>query len=1020
MKMYKKLFFLMCFFIMSTSEAFYELSQFIPQFHIQTDVEVGDLNGDGVDDLFMVYGGNPHQVFFGSSDEDFEPSSQFFGKFGANDVELVDLDNDGDLDAWVGIRIEDLSNDDYFDEVFLNNGEGRFEKVARLPTMIANPSASKKIASVDFDGNGEVDIFRGLANGNILVYINPLSSQFKVSAILNGLIEDDRFIDDLVLADLDDDGYEDIVLNESCRISIYFTDGTLNADQYQHMISNGGCGEFFILDIDGDGDLDLQSEPGIRLRNDGDRSFQYDLACYTDEKNPQNCDELRGGQQIEFVDYDKDGDLDLWVFSLDYNVIIPTNSEGLHSNAQAFNKGLLIDSFKTRMGDFDGDGLQDVFVFNAGLDLYKKYSYGFKNTGNLNFSKMNTDSINEKLGTQADFSIVNLNSDIYPDIQIQQHTSPITLSNDGYGDFFSSDSLPIEAASLIRPVYFNKDHLSDYYIAGTDFEALLLSQSDGAFIKKDLDIGANAAFNYVVFVDFDNDQFTDIIHIKFDIVNLRDRTAIEVWQNDKSNNFSLIQTIELDEGTRFAYPGLIDMDDDGQDELVVYHYTLGCSSPEPTGTVDIYQFIDNQLMLLKSGSYQSCSYDHPGDIDMIAGIKFATMDWDKDGDLDFLTDSEYNSIDSPKRLVLINNENQLEPLLVDFPFGEIKDSADYDQDGDQDFFLFRNPDDYEDKTIGTKAYLIFNDGKGGFDNQLQISEGERVKKVSSTDFDLDGDIDLVVQNYNRGLLIYSNNLIKTDYSGFWVNMQQPGQGIHVEWIDKAGAEKLLLNWFIIDNGQPLWLYGEGFVKDDQSSIELQYFEGGEFRVEDHRPRIEAKRWGMVSLDFVDNNTLTVVWHRQAKQVSMGQMIMSRSSSITSADVDRSVLQSCHSGSWYSPNNLNHGFMVEVIGQPNERQLLMSWLTYKNEKPYWIYAQGPVIENKATLVGLVFEQGKGSFPVNYETNTATMEEWGQIEFVAHNNNSASVNWRPSLDGFSEGGLDIVPLTKLNGHNCFFAN
>ena len=139
-------------------------------------VVVGDLNGDGHDDLFMSHLVNETNTFYmGSASGLFDdasndsglglPSWQFTG-FG---VALFDYDNDADLDLFVANgavkRIQELVSDDelyplhQINQLFRNEGDGRFSEVtAEAGATFALSEVSRGVAKGDVDNDGDIDL----------------------------------------------------------------------------------------------------------------------------------------------------------------------------------------------------------------------------------------------------------------------------------------------------------------------------------------------------------------------------------------------------------------------------------------------------------------------------------------------------------------------------------------------------------------------------------------------------------------------------------------------------------------------------------------------------------------------------------------------------------------------------------------------------------------------------------------------------------------------------------------------
>ncbi len=231
---------------------------------------------------------------------------------------MADLDGDGDLDLVIGNKLDPRKLESARLYVFRNDGSARAPTFRLADTLDLAPSFHYAPAFGDLDADGDLDLMLGTWNDGVRLFRNEGdATQFRFVADTSVVVQLTRGSNSApALVDIDGDGDLDLFVGEaSGQLNFYRNTGTpqrpvftLESDAYGG-IDVGRRSVPVFVDIDRDGDYDLllgREEGGVVLyRNVGTRREPV----FTED--PSFTLPLPPLSTPLFADLDGDGDLDV-------------------------------------------------------------------------------------------------------------------------------------------------------------------------------------------------------------------------------------------------------------------------------------------------------------------------------------------------------------------------------------------------------------------------------------------------------------------------------------------------------------------------------------------------------------------------------------------------------------------------------------------------------------------------------------------------------------------------------------
>ncbi len=320
--------------------------------------------------------------------------------FGLTDVggfaspELVDIDGDGDLDAFIG----NATGNTLF---FRNTGSATapsFTLESTNPFGLTKVSGNATTELVDIDADGDLDAFIGDYDGITSFFRNTGSAtapSFSLAASNFGLTDVGLHAKP-VLVDIDGDGDLDAFIGSfSGSVTIYrntrtgtATDPTFTLEATNPFgltpTANANIASPSFADIDGDGDLDVfigDSSGNSRFfRNTGTATVP---SFALEATNPFGLAKTSGNANPVLVDIDRDGDLDAFIGDVDGNTtffrngppaaVLTVSSTNLHGSYKA---GAVITITLTFSGAVVVTGTPTLALETGSTDRFATYTAG--------------------------------------------------------------------------------------------------------------------------------------------------------------------------------------------------------------------------------------------------------------------------------------------------------------------------------------------------------------------------------------------------------------------------------------------------------------------------------------------------------------------------------------------------------------------------------------------------------------------------------------------------------------------
>jgi hypothetical protein len=700
-----------------------------------------DLNKDGFLDLVVSgYNKTPLLKIYMSKNnaQYFEESENSYGlpELFSSNMAWGDLDNDGDIDlAITGI---DSENNSVFSIYYRVNDADNFEKETQFSgnSNVGSSNSYLEIVDIDFDGDNDIKYAGGT------VY----NSFFRTSNNQYNWWDNNKPTKNASIGFVKQQGsgnlnyFEMGEKDDGSLVSNDYVTNYIPADSLgvQLKLKNG---DIAVGDYDNNGTDDVvftgEDENGVPITKlyEAIPSSSYDNA--NGFSYVESSIKLTGLREstADWVDYDMDGDLDLFLTGIDNQgaktILYETEIRNKDNVAPPKVTGLKAEDLGNGKIKFSWDVPSDDFSNNIGYVLRLGTTSGGTELSNT-FSNLSTGN-----------RLISLPPPIYSN-SYETILDPGTYyfavqAIDGglkAGEFSDESSYTLKYEWKL----LNQGGIVDRRISGYENPVMKIGDIDN---DGDLDLiyGAKSSGNY-------NDNYTKVF--KFDGTRLiGDANNNDYW-NGGIQSSSSITDIDID-----------DINSDGQSDVVINSYREGSTS-------NITAYIADESGNLVQNQIDSGLHN--------GKVKIIDMNNDGTSEVVLIGLTADNTSGKPKIYIYeLNNSEQgyqgSNNGYYSFTKIDISDQVDEltyasydlgDVDNDQDIDIIISG---FDESQGLKAYIYKNIGKAGLTYELEKTTNNiaaiRDGTVDFVDFDSDGDLDAAISGTGlQGDIfeIYKNDL----------------------------------------------------------------------------------------------------------------------------------------------------------------------------------------------------------------------------------------------------------------------
>ena len=281
-------------------------------------------------------------------------------------------------------------------------------------------------------------------------------------------------------------------------------------------------------------------------------------------------------KQILWVDFDNDEDADLFVTTLNKNLLFRNNGDlEMEDVSTAYGiSSLERDTYGAAFGDYDRDGWLDLYITDKDIsgETDERANIFMRNENGERFK-----DVTLKTGTSDSsraplaVSFFDYNKDLWADFYIAQDKRKVNslFENTGEGNFIRTENTGAEVpmnGMCVSVADYNNDSWQDIYVTNTD-EGNILLRNNGAGTFDEVAEELGVTFNQFAwsasFMDVDNDGYQDLY-----VCNQWGENKL--YMNELGKGFTEIPEIStIEHIDRSSSSAMGDIDNDGKLDFMV-------------------------------------------------------------------------------------------------------------------------------------------------------------------------------------------------------------------------------------------------------------------------------------------------------------------------------------------------------------------------------------------------------------------------------------------------------------------